>query len=987
MAGENYNNIEINFSVTNPVLQDEVRDNISPFSFLDFITYSRVEYAPEEYSSLYTRYLKLWYSKQDTSKSEQTKQFKDTYRQFMREVVVNYTTESEKRFLQKINFEDPADLDIAIPFFANKLKDIALFYKKKRDEGKYVIDRNKVKGSTVGVEKAIFDNIYNLIITADDTLNSQTYNIDTIASNLNIDIEEYIDVYGSYFDLPRTSTDTGVRDDLYSSNINNIDAKYWLDPDAIDALTATSFLEEIRAFSINPPKVTAETFDNICDPDNPFAELVAGNTKCSYTPAQIYALKRRLLEKYVGTDIYYINTSTTPSTSGLLVQADNPTSNLLNLQTADTATVESNEIRLLRDIGLFFEPDNIGLFKLNAHNFTYNIDTAALEDDQIYIFPDPELYGNVSVNPQSAYPVTFKIDNRENIKNVSSGLASGDPYITNKSSTFEPYNTKERESDELLILNDLSHKLNFTDLYEEGAIAKYQFDPYGNEYALFKEEPLQPQEAVASEEPILNLTLNGHTFFDNEEGYNFNYDTVGTLTDGSIRSGISTSTNGLTAITPGMYLYFREFTPYQEQIEPTRNIKPIFRDGGAFTFLDETLLPEPLSSAFLPGWPGPSNYYYTIFAEATFPELDDNLIENQQPLADIITEEGFLSLAGSNNYAFRFGTDIRYYLSAGDQYKYYDGGNFTDNITLKNAFDYAENKQELYIDTISNDSTTVASTLCSRNIALNNEDRRKIAGKLYVKNQRYSTSEILSSQLSNILSKYSNSIQYDINHNTIDFDIINDCIFLQTPSTLLIDKITYNAGNFNTPSTKNTLFTINSANKLNQFSNRFYIEGTNNVYFTIFKEISSSYLTGEGLAKNYWYIVPNIYEYNTRTSKYSRLYPTETTEQALSSFRASLSGTANNNFAIDKVQTPYLAYNKLNNLFKLTYIINDLNELTHIYDVELELNNREMTLNKVAKYNTLESSIRSTTFGESTRFATISTNGGSFTVNNFNLTI
>ena len=131
------------------------------------------------------------------------------------------------------------------------------------------------------------------------------------------------------------------------------------------------------------------------------------------------------------------------------------------------------------------------------------------------------------------------------------------------------------------------------------------------------------------------------------------------------------------------------------------------------------------------------------------------------------------------------------------------------------------------------------------------------------------------------MSKYSNSIQYDINHNTIDFDIINDCIFLQTPSTLLIDKISYTDGNFNTPSTKNTLFTISSANKLNQFSNRFYIEGTNNVYFTIFEEVSSSYLTGVGLAKNYWYIVPNIYEYNTKTYKYTKLYPTKTTEQAL----------------------------------------------------------------------------------------------------------
>ena len=985
MAGENYNNIEINFSVTNPIPQDEVRDNVSPFSFLDFITYSRVEYAPEEYSSLYTRYLKLWYSKQDTSKSEQTSQFKDTYRQFMREVVVNYTTESEKRFLQKINFEDPADLDIAIPFFANKLKDIALFYKKKRDEGKYVIDRNKVKGSTVGVEKAIFDNIYNLIITADDTLNSQTYNIDTIASNLNIDIEEYIDVYGSYFDLPRTSTDTGLRDDLYSSNVNSIESKYWLDPDAIDAITATSFIEELRAFSINPPKVTAETFDNICDPDNPFAELVAGNTKDNYSPAQIYALKRRLLEKYIGTDIFYIDTSTTPSTSGVLVRADNPTNNLLNLQTADTATVESNEIRLLRDVGLFFEPDNIGLFKLNAHNFTYNINTTALEDGQIYIFPDPELYGNVSVNPQSAYPVTFKIDNRKNIRNVSSGLASGDPYITNKSSTFEPYNTKERESDELLVLNDLSNKLNFTDLYEEGAIAKYQFDPYGNEYALFKEEALQPLQVTPAETNILNLVLNGHTFFDEEEGYNFNYDTAGTLEDGSIRSGITSFTNGLVDLTPDMYLYFREFTPYQEQIESTRNIKPIFRDGGSFAFLDNTLLPEPLSSAFLPEWPGSGNYYYTIFAEATFPELDP-IITDQSPLSDINTEDDLFALAG-NDYSFKFNTDIRYYLSAGDQYKYYNGGYFTDEILLENTFDYAENKQELYIDTISDASTTVTSTLPSSNETLNNEDRRRLAGKLYIKNQRYSTSEILSAQLSNILSKYSNSIQSDINYNIVDFDIINDCIFLQTPSTLLIDKIAYNDGNFEAPATKNTLFTINSGDKINQFSNRFYLEGTDNVYFTIFETISTSYTTGAPLAKNYWYIVPNIYEYSTQTYRYTKLYPTETSDQALSSFRAGESGTDNNNFAVDKVQTPYLAYNKLNNLFKLTYIINDLNELTHIYDVEFELNNREMALNKVAKYNTLESSIRSTTFGDSTRFAAISTNGGSFTVNNFNLTI
>lgn len=983
MASENYKTVEVNFSIINSTPQDDIRDSVTPLSFLDFITYNRVDYSPEEYSTFYNKYLKLWYSKQDTSKAEQTEQFKDYYRQFIQEIVINFTTESEKRFLQKVDFTDPADLDIAIPFFANKLKDIAIFYKKKRDESKYVVDRNKIKGSRVGVEKAIFDNIYNFIVTAEDTLESRSYNINTIAANFNIDIEEYIDVYGSYFDLPRTTTDEDIREELYNSNINNVETKYFLDPDAIDAITSTSFLSNLRAFSINPPKITSDTFDSICDPDNPLNSLIDSTTKDGWTQSQIYTLKRSLLEKYIGTDIYYIDTSTFPATSGKLIQANTPSNNLLNLQTADTATVESNEIRLLRDVGLFFEPDNLGLFKLNADNYTYTINVEDLENDKVYIFPDPELYGNVSVNPQSAYPLSFKIDNRKNTRNVTSGFAANDPYVTNKTTTFESYNTKERESDELLVLNDLSYKLNFTDLYNEGAIDKYQFDPYGNEYAMFKALPLEAQ-TVEKGKTILNLLLNGYEFFDTVEGYNFDYNLTGTLADGSIRSGLSSNTNGFEELESFLNVYFREFTPYQELIEDTRNIVPIWRDGGAFSFLDNTQLPEPLS-AFDPNWPGSFNYYYTIMAEGTFPILD-SLTVDQAPLSSITTEDALFDLGG-NNYSFDFATDVRYYLSAGSQYKYYDGGYFTDDISLDSEFNYSRDYR--YVDEVNDNSLTVLSSLSTTHTVLTNEDKRSLAGKIYIKNQRFSHSQPISAALSNILTKYSDTIQNDINNNIVDFDIINDCIFLQTPNNLLIDKISYVDGEFNIPNTRNTLFAINSAIKTNQFSNRFYIESTNNVYFTIFETVSTSYTTNESLAKNYWYIVPNIYAYNTHTGKYNKLFPTQSTEQTLSSFRTSLSGTTNNNFAAEKIQTPFLTYNKLNDVFKLTYIVNDLNELTHVYDAEFVLSDCTMSLKSMHKYNTVESCVRSTTFGQTTQFANVESRFGSFTIdnNNFKLTI
>ena len=968
MVEENYREVKVNYSITNIETVD-AKDTVSPFSFLDFIQYTKIDYTPEEYSSFYTAYLKKYYALKTTSKQSQEEHFKEYYRQFIEEIVISYTTENEKRFLQKIDFTDPADLDIAIPFFANKLKEVALFYKKRRDESKYVIERNKLKGSTTGVEKAIFDNIYNYILTAEDTLNAKTFNIDSVTAKLGINIEEYIDVYGNYFDLPRTKvSEDSTRDELYSSNLNDIDAKYYIDPLGIQALTTTSFLSGIEAFKINPPVITADTFDAICDPDNPLAELFSNETKGGLTIADVYRLKRQLLSKYVGTDIYYLDTSVTPAVSGLLIRSENPTNNLLNLQTADTATVPSNDAKLLRDIGLFFEPDDIGLFKLNADNYTYSIDRSNLESDFFYVFPDPNLYGNVSTNPQSEYPVQFRIDNRRNSRNVSSGLASGDPLIDNKATTFESYTTKERSTSELKNLNTISEKLNFSDLYNEGAISKYQFDSYGNEYALFKASLPKARVAPANAN-ILNLILNGHTFYDIYEGYNFNYSTA-SRNGTTIRSGLTANTNGYANLSDFYTLYFREFYPYQELAEAVRNIVPVYRDGGAFTFLDGSLLPEPFN-----GWdlrfPGPHNYYYTIFADATFPSSDTAVTTDQAPLSAVTTELEQSIITGE--VTFNFLTDIKNYLSATDlTYRYYECGYFADDIKVNNDFNY-ENSYR-YIDSIDTRATTTLAISSTGNL-LTKEERRSLEGKLYVKNQSFSTSSPLQSALELTFSKYSNSIQYDIFNHIVDFDIIGDNIFIETPNHLVVDVINYDGSKFIISNNNNTLFSINSASKIEKFSNRLFVERSNKAYFTKFTAVTSNN------AKNYWSVIPSIYEYNLSNNTYEKVFPVSTTTDILTTFQVSISGAGNNNFTPEEVITPYLTFNSVNNLFKLTYIVSDINELAHFVDLELTIEGTNLVLSNISKYDTTNSLIRSSTFGNNSLFADISANSGSYNIN------
>ena len=974
MANQSIRTVLVKYSITNPeITNEDYRDTITPFSFLDFINNTQSDYTPEEYSSSYSSYLQAWHSNQQGSEEEQREQFKDYYRQFIKEIVINYTTETEKRFLEKINFNDPADLDVAIPFFANRLKDIALFYKKKRDEGKYVIDRNKLKGSKTGLEKAIFDNIYNFVFNTEDSLDTSNPDVIAAVTGLGIELEEYVDVYGDYFDVP---------DGGESDNINRIETKYWLDASGINAITGeNNFLTNLRTFKINPPAITPAEFDAICDPDNELVELDNQYRKGGLTIAEFYALKRALITKYIGADIYYIDTSVFPFSQGRLLTADNPSSNALNIQSADTATVESNQTKLLRDVGLNFKADDIGLFKLQSESFDYTIDIDALENDKFYIYPDPSKFGNVSVNPRSKYPIYYQFDNRGSTRNISSGIAAGDPKITNKVTTFEPYTTKERNNSQLAEYNDISYKLNFTDLFNQGLVEKYQTDIYGNEYALFKAESLNPiNENVSTQ--VKNLLLNGHTFFDSFEGYNFNYSLTG-VSGNTFKSGLTSTTNGFSELDGPLTLYMREFYPYQELIEDTRNIIPFWRDGGAFTFLDSETLPNPLTGLG-PGYPASTNYYYTVLAEGTFPEI--TVLTTEQAILSDVTTEAELELL-TDIVSLDFTQNVRSYLSAGGIYTNYEGGYFTDEFVLPNDFNYTDDFT--FIDTAASDGSTVLSDLSSSNVILTREEKKVLTGMLYVKNGTYSTSEPVSAAFNGLLGKYNISIQNQVNHDIIDFDIIQNTIFIETKSNLIIDKIVYTDGDFAAPNTVNTLFSINSADCIEKFTNRFYVEETGKVYFARFKKTDVSAATCQGAADNFKSIYPEIYEYSITNNTSTKIYPDSINDTSLSAFTLNTVGENIRNYSPDSIHTPKITYNGRNDLFKVTYIVNDKNDFTHMVDVSFKMSNNKLFVIDSNRYETLNNIARTTTFGLSSTFGQISAISGNFAkdTGNFTLTV
>lgn len=969
---------ELNFSIVNSDQYDydTARDALSPFSFLDFIRYLQTDYAPDKYSSFYSLYLKKWYALKSDDVEEQKQLYIEFYKEFIKEIILKYSTQVEKRFLTNIDYNSPTDLDIIIPFYANKLTEVATFYKSKREEGKYVIDRNKTRGSVVGIERAIFDNIYNYVTNTDsiiiNTGSSEGVAISTILRDFQINVSEYIDVYGDYFDLLRSDDDeSAVRKKLYDNNLLDIDPDYYFDPEAIKVLRDSSFIALIDRFNINPPPFSQTDITSICSPDDSILEqLNEEYTTGGLTLAEVYKLKTQLVSKYVSSDFYFIDTTGVDTISGILFEADQPTSNLLNLQTADIAAVQSDHQKLLRDVGLFFKPDDFGIFKLNAGKVTFELDETKLEQDKVYIFPDPNIYGNVGVNSLSSYPYVHVYDYRGNIRNISSGVAMGDPKITNKSLTFEPYSTNQREVQELASLNTLGYRLNFSDLYNKGAIRKMAYDCFGNEYALFKAEELESQDEVARDY-ILSLKLDGHTFYDEifNEGYAFDYSINGcdSGNTSTIRSGLTSFTDEFNNVDDPYYISFRKFTPYDElrgvkvcglgdfsesnssNVTVSDNFTSLLRDGGGFTQGDGSALPEPLLPSD-PLYPGSGNYYYDIFVDC-----------------------------------IAFSDDVRDTPGWQD----YNCGRFTDVLETIRQFDY-DGDSYSFIDYTHSSSLTITSSLTSEGSGVINADRVTYPGSVYVKDQGTSLSYPMSSILSNTLDKYSSEVRNDINSNLIDFDVIRDSIFLQTPTRLLIDKLNYSdKGSFDRPNTSNTTFTVDSSETLNVMSHRLVVREletcgeVGSVLFTITKPLSTD-LCGIPQPKNYWLVYPEIYQYSFLENKSTMIYPQGWYDSDLESFSTSFPGLCSN-IAPEKVKGPHLAYNSLHDKLKLSYILFDLNNFSHIHDCLFEWRSGVLKLNRVVRYIPEFLTLRTTTFGTTTTFATINNPVGGFVFNQHTL--
>ena len=480
---EQFNNILVYNSITN-TLDDEKRDLNSPFSFLEFLNFGDILTKEINELGLYQQYLKNWESVTNISLTSINSDIREQFITFLSEVKLKFSTKEERRYFENIDLNDNEQLTIAVPFFTSKIKEISLYFARKRDEVTKNLGYIKTKGSTRGVDTFIKDQLTDLY-SGDDIPPELTIpeNIGEFLKNIEIETEREYDTFNDYYDLDPGKSPTfydtisGNRFDYFTSNTNVISADYFIDTEK----TINNIINEqgITLSEIPGLLVTYDTTDISTLDRTSFTDYVNTNDRQDLK----YLLDAELIEKYMGVDMYYLSSNNTGDyTYDKLFDAKSPYRNLLNVNNPATLSIPGNSFESERSIGLFFTPSKRGILRMEA-DFTATLLPDEVEPDMTYIFPDPERYGKISGVGASARvnPFLFSLKNTE-FKNHSSSFGKSSVESSSINQNFYAYSSLEQQN---FNYNNTDPLRGLESVNLSGSLVKETGDIFGNQYLTF----------------------------------------------------------------------------------------------------------------------------------------------------------------------------------------------------------------------------------------------------------------------------------------------------------------------------------------------------------------------------------------------------------------------------------------------------------------------------------------------------------------------
>jgi hypothetical protein len=852
------------------------------------------------FQSSYKKYLTAWNKVKNTFLDQQNNLVKENYLSLLKQISLEVYTEQERRFLNAVDYNDPQQLDVLVPLVSNKIQSLTNYYKDFRETVKTTPKKNNIFSSNLGIKSFLTKLISDLLNYNSDT-RSLVYkydkNIGYILANVNYVIDELYDQYDDYYDLtasePASAYEYGGenRTNQWTSNTNIFDPDLFLNYDnsVVRLLSGYNYILENFISNLSFPVSITSVDTNYLKNKDFINQFNNGNIN------DLNLInKKKLFEKFSGTDWYYLSTGEVTSTilSGQFLAAQNKSQNYLNRNNVSTATVPNTAFLVTaKDIGGFYTPNNLGVLQYNSFSYDYSLNVDTLSANSIYYFPDPTryiaTYGNskyskstdVFIVNENAYIVNYDISN---------GAAFG--YINDRSEYLNYHGYENREEKNKIYSNGVSRlydKVDFfkgkngdvwdnEDVYSIKNKALYPIDDrqsrlavtqkdlifdtsdvYGNSYGLYKQST--PREFVNYEDSTNSITqrclfLSNGLFQYNDTAFNYNDNNAEIfgiipsqtfiVSDVTMLSGNTFTNKILNKFTFGVFdmpwcfntgVFYRRGNIY---------------DGCFYVTYKGELFPDSPSSDN-PVWSENDNsLYYNILIDGGSDK--DGLRPNFIRPATFLKELSSTIDCGVFNYEI-----------------YRQDDPFKSNFAIANRYEIP-----YYSNTINSLSTSYVDE--SETL------RRSIYDKKYVLSATPLFRDInnyvspLSAALSGIFVKYQSvpDIYSELNDDIIKFDIVFDVAVIETNNYLVVEKIDYDYNTGKVSSYNNSLNyitrTTQGDNKLEKFGNFYFHEKSNTLL------LYRSTLLGAMSATNYRTFYPTIYKLELDSLSTKQIFPYST---------------------------------------------------------------------------------------------------------------
>jgi len=216
---DRFKKISVRNSITDTSLQtdNKIEDSNEPYSILQWLENSNTDHGkPDGHIEEYNDYLHVWSIVKNQTRSQNKKTVKETYINLLKEIVLNYTTAEEKRYFATIDYNNSLELDAVLPFFARRIKEVILYFVKKRNDVKYQKLKFSMRGSVEGTKRLIYNDVIQLVSKENISLTKglTVPSVPSVVEDFHVNIDELYDLSQSYYDVGSVAVTTATTSTL-----------------------------------------------------------------------------------------------------------------------------------------------------------------------------------------------------------------------------------------------------------------------------------------------------------------------------------------------------------------------------------------------------------------------------------------------------------------------------------------------------------------------------------------------------------------------------------------------------------------------------------------------------------------------------------------------------------------------------------------------------------------------------------------------------